>query len=213
MKTYRAEKSKKKNYAIAICLLLTVVMVVGGTLAYLFANTVPVENTFQPAKVGNHIDETLSGVVGSVMEKTNVRVQNSIKGNVDPEIVDAYIRATYTVTWQKTVNGVKYVLPAQADEYEVILNLDNSASGDVEGTWVKNGNYYYFTGIVAPGNSTDVLIKAVAPVVDAPEGYTTADGYGLNVEIISQSIQAEGTAANGDTPAKIAWGVDPSTLN
>ena len=35
MKDYKANNGKKKIYAIAICLLLTVVFAVGGTVAYL----------------------------------------------------------------------------------------------------------------------------------------------------------------------------------
>ena len=38
------------------------------------------------------------------------------------------------------------------------------------------------------------------------------DGYTLHVEIVSQSIQAEGTDAVGVKPVVLAWGVDPSTL-
>lgn len=197
MKVYRAENGKKKISTLTICLLLAVVMTVGGTLAYLFTSTTPVENTFNPAKVGNHVEETNSGTT-----KTDVKIENSIKGETDDEIVDAYIRATYIVTWQKTEDGVKYMLPADDGDYTVELNLDNSAAGDVPGKWVAFGDYYYFTGIVAPGKVTDILIKSIAPVSSkAPEGYA------LNVEIISQSIQAEGTDAAGKTPIELSWKV------
>ena len=33
------------------------------------------------------------------------------------------------------------------------------------------------------------------------------DGYTLHVEIVSQSIQAEGTNAKGEKPVQLAWGV------
>ena len=203
MKVYRANKRKKKFSALAICLLLTVVMVTGATLAYLFTGTTPVENTFIPAKVGNHIVETNNGTT-----KEAVKVQNSIKGTTDSEIVDAYIRATYVVNWVKTENGVKYILPADTDDYTVSLNLNNSAANDVTGKWVSYGDYYYFTGVVVPGAYTDVLINSIAPKADAaPEGCTVADGYKLNVEIVSQSIQAEGVNSAGKTPIEIAWKV------
>jgi len=209
MKLYKANNSKKKISIVAICLLLTVVMVVGGTLAYLFISTEDVKNTFTPAKVGNHIEETLEGAPGPNMVKTNVRVENSIKGATDLEIVNAYTRTKYIVTWQKTAGDVKYALPADISDYNVLFNLDNSTTGDVPGKWVLHTDgYYYFTGIVAPGAATDILIRSIVPYENAAsEGYTVEDGYKLNVEIISQSIQAEGTDAAGKTPIELAWKV------
>lgn len=194
------KNNKKKISVVAICLLLTVVLAVGGTLAYLFTTTLPVENTFQPARVGNYVEETFDGVT-----KTNVKVENSVEGDTT-EVVNAYIRATYVVTWQKseTKEGktVKYMKPADADDYTVSLNLDSTAPGDVTGKWIKFGDYYYFTGVVAPGNTTDVLINSISPVNGAAPA-----GYNLHVEILSQSIQAEGTNDKGETPAQLKWGV------
>ena len=190
--------SKKKISIITICLLLTVVVSIGGTLAYIVTSTLPVENIFTSSKVGNYIVEDNVGTT-----KKDVKVQNSISGNVDSQIVDAYIRATYVVTWQKIENGITYVKPAVLDDdYTIDLNLDNSSSYEVDGTWVKNGDYYYFTEAIEPGGYTDILIKSIAPVEGkAPKGYS------LNVEIISQSIQSTPSNAAID-----AWAVDPANL-
>lgn len=172
--------SKKKISIITICLLLTVVVSIGGTLAYIVTSTLPVENIFTSSKVGNYIVEDNGGTT-----KKDVKVQNSISGTVDSQIVDAYIRAAYVVTWQKIGDGITYVKPAVEGDYQIDLNLDNSSSYEVDGTWVKNGDYYYFTEAIEPGGYTDILIKSIAPV----EGKAPKD-YSLNVEIISQSIQA-----------------------
>ena len=185
MKVYKAN-GKKKISIVTICLLLTVVMAIGGTLAYLFTNTAPVQNTFTPAKVGNYvIEDKFDGEV-----KTGVKVENSVKGNTT-DVVDAYIRATYVVCWK---DGNGNMLPAVNGDYTETLNLDK---------WVLHADgYYYYTDVVAPGGVTDVLITSIAPVSGkAPVGYT------LSVEIISQSIQAEGTDASGKTPIEIAWKV------
>lgn len=173
MKVYKAINGKKKISALAICLLLTVVMVVGGTLAYLFTSTIPVENTFTPAKVGNHIVEKNDGTI-----KKEVKVQNSIKGTTDSEIVDAYIRATFVVNWKDSTG--EYILPAQATDYVVDMGSSD---------WLKAADgFYYYNKSVAPGDFTAVLIDSLKPAdgVVAPK-----EGYTLNVEIISQSIQAK----------------------
>ena len=165
---------KNKITIITICLLLTVVVSIGGTLAYIVTSTLPVENIFASSKVGNYIVEDNVGTT-----KKDVKVQNSISGNVDSQIVDAYIRAAYVVTWQKIENRITYVKPAVEGDYQIDLNLNDNSD------WVKNGDYYYFTKAIKPGESTDVLINSISPVNDkAPEGYS------LNVEIISQSVQA-----------------------
>lgn len=205
MKVYKANKGKKKISALAICLLLTVVMAVGGTLAYLFTSTLPVENTFTPAKVGNYVKETLAEDEGK-WEKQNVTIVNNIGGEKgDPEIVDAYIRAMVVANWKTSDNRI---LPAKR-------GIDYSITFANGTGWVQNtaDGYYYYTKVVKPDGETGVFITEVKPLNEAPEGHTAAEGYTLHVEIISQSIQAEGTAANGKTPAEIAWGVDPSTLS
>ena len=195
---YKANNGKKKISAIAICLLLTVVMATGATLAYLFTNTNPVENTFTPAKVGNYVDESTKDidlVAKTVVAKSDVRIRNSI-GNSTDDIVAAYIRATVVVNWR---NGNK-VLPANLGP-DYGLNVK-------EGTnWVKgNDGYYYHKTPVNPGEYTDILFDAIVPIAEK-------DGYTLHVEILSQSIQAEGVDADGVKPVVLAWGVDPSTLN
>ena len=72
--------------------------------------------------------------------------------------------------------------------------------------WVKNGDFYYYTEVVAPGTETEVLFDSITVVEGkAPAGYT------LHVELMSQSIQADGM--NGDMKVvESAWGVDPDEL-
>lgn len=192
MKVYRAENGKKKISTLAICLLLTVAMAIGGTVAYLFTSSQDVQNTFTPAKVGNHIVEDNEGTV-----KQDVEVQNSIKGETT-DVVDAYIRATFVVNWKDSTGA--YLIPAKSTDYVV----------EYGSNWVKGSDgFYYYKSSVAPGKYTDVFIESlkVADGVSAPK-----DGYTLNVEILSQSVQAEGTDADGKTPFELAWGFDPTTL-
>lgn len=199
MKVYKANNGKKKISALAICLLLTVVMAIGGTLAYLFTSTSPVENTFAPAKVGNYVKETLAEDEGK-WEKQNVTIVNNIGGQTgNPEIVDAYIRAMVVANWKTSDNKI---LPA-------VRGIDYSITFANGTGWVQNtaDGYYYYTKVVKPDGETGVFIKEVKPLLAAPTGHNADEGYTLHVEIISQSIQAEGTDAAGKTPIELAWKV------
>ena len=184
MKVYRANNGKKKISAVAICLLLTVVMAIGGTLAYLFTNTAPVTNTFKPAQAPNEIKETMTNNV-----KSNVYVQ--VPQN--EKNVDVYLRVAVVVSWQDKDGNIGPKVPVKDTDYEVDM-------GDSK--WVLHNGYYYYTDIVSPNESTEHLFDSIT-VVDG----ATPKGYALSVELLSQSIQAEGTNAKGEKPVQLAWGV------
>ena len=206
MKVYKANKGKKKISALAICLLLTVVMAVGGTLAYLFSSTTPVENTFTPARVGNYVAEEFGTIkIGEkqVEAKQNVTIQNAIRledGTITTtDIVDAYIRATIIVTW-RSEDGTKIQPAVMGSDYGLNLATDGNIPEAENTKWFKYDDDYYYTVPVKPGEHTGVLVYTALPMVEK-------DGYTLHVEIVSQSIQAEGTNAKGEKPVQLAWGV------
>lgn len=192
MKVYKAN-GKKKVSVVAICLLLTVVLTVGGTLAYLFTSTGSVTNTFTPAKTDIEVEEpNWNGLV-----KSDVTIKNT--GDIK-----AFIRAKIVVNWQNSTN----IIPAADTDYEWDINT----TGDENGKWVKIGDFYYYNKPIDPGFETGVLIENAAQAVEAPIGYKAVDGYKLHIEVLAQSVQAEGVDKNGVKPVVLAWGVDPSTL-
>lgn len=188
MKDYKANNGKKKIYAIAICLLLTVVFAVGGTVAYLLTSTPSVKNTFTPASAPNEIEENFNGEVKSGVK---ILVPQGDKN------VDVYVRVAMVATWQDTAGNVAPATPVAGTDYIVDMGSDK---------WVKNGDFYYYTEVVAPGTETEVLFDSITVVEGkAPAGYT------LHVELMSQSIQADGM--KGDMKVvESAWGVDPDEL-
>ena len=140
---YKANNGKKKISAIAICLLLTVVMATGATLAYLSTSTNPVKNTFTPAKVGNYVDEKFEtidlGQGKTVTAKQNVTIQNAIRledGTITTtDIVDAYIRATVVVTW-RSQDG-KFMPATKGIEYSINMATDDGPGQMPETNWVE----------------------------------------------------------------------------
>ena len=154
--------SSKKAGILFLSLLLIAVLQIGGTLAYLVANTEPVVNTFTPSKVKSEVTENFDGTY-----KTNVNVTNT--GDVD-----AYIRVKL-VTYRVNNKGDHIGGEAKLPEFKL-------GTGWVMG---KDGNYYY-TKPVAPGkepgaNLTDSMLL---------KEYVDADGGKQVVEVMAEGIQA-----------------------
>ena len=176
--------SKKSIVLVALALLLTVA--VGTTLAYIFTNTDPVENTFKPSKVSCAVVETFEKNV-----KSNVKIQNT--GDTD-----AYIRVAVVITWKYTdSNGIEHVWaekPVEGTDYSITYPSDTG--------WVEGADgYYYYTQKVAPDATTGILISSASPITTGPKG-TDNTQYYLSIEIVASAIQADGMGA---TSAQEAW--------
>ena len=180
-------KKTKKPAALLVSLALVLGIVVTGTIAFLATNTGPVVNTFTPTKLSVDVEEDIENGV-----KRNVAVKNT--GDVD-----AYVRAMVVFSW---VNEKGEVLGEAVDAGDYTIEWMPDKDG-VQNGWVKSGNYYYFTKKVGSQAETDVLFTDCAPVAaNVPEGYS------LSVEILAQTIQADGEDEKGNKPIELAWGVD-----
>ena len=168
-------KLNKKALVLLVCVAMLLTVTVSGTVAFLVDGSGPVVNEFVPASVPPSIDEKLENNT-----KSEVRVQN--KGNVD-----AYIRAMIVVTWQDANGNVYPSVPVMGQDYTMSIN-----EGAAETQWTKVGNFYYYNSKVAANGYTGFLINSCTPVV----GKEPQDGYTLHVEILAQSIQADGMGAN-----------------
>lgn len=190
--------NKKFVMITAAVLLLTVA--VGTTLAFVFTNTDPVENTFKPSKVACAVVENINDtetkevVSGSpdnivITKKSDVKIKNT--GDTD-----AYIRVAIVVNWA-SADGTKVwaMKPVLDTDYTMTLDLTNG--------WVKGADgYYYFTSAVKPNELTNVLITNATQIVAGPVG-TDGTQYYLSIEIVASAIQANGIS--GATSALDAW--------
>jgi len=160
----------RKAVLLVLSLALLIAVGVGGTLAFLTDKTDEVQNTFTPTSVGTHVQEDeFDGKT-----KTNVKIRNT--GDIN-----AYVRAMVVVSWQNDKGDVYAPAPVENVDYEI----DWYDSG-----WVKADGYYYYTSAIEPGKSTSNLIDR------AIQKQNCADGsYKLHIEIIAESIQAEGMGA------------------
>lgn len=162
------KRMKKKSLLLVAGIVLMLTIAIGGTVAYIVTGTDPVVNTFTPGDVPIDIDEKTDGGV-----KSDVKITNS--GNVP-----AYIRAKIIVTWKDAQGNVSGT-PVKSSDYEMIIG-DNWDIG-------RDGFYYYKDKVGAPGSTTN-LIESCTRIGNPPVGYD------LSVEIIAESIQADGMGAD-----------------
>lgn len=170
-----------RSAALLVCLLLALGCTVGGTLAYIFTNTSPVKNIFQPTEVTTTVDEDFDGET-----KSNVKIQNT--GSTD-----AWLRAAVVVTWQNAAGEVYGKAPVQGTDYSITYNVSEQVTSD---KWVKGADgFYYWPSPVAPTEKSGVLITEckLADTANAPDGYTLA------VEILGSGIQSKPAGAFNDS--------------
>ena len=197
------KNNKRKLSTLTVCLLLTVLLTVGGVIAYIFTLSDAVTNTFNPVLPKIEIPEEMKDYV-----KENATVQNTGE-------VDSYLRAKIVVTWQNAAEEVYPATPQLGTDYTMKIG-DN---------WVKVGDFYYYNKIAKPGQPA---VEKVDGEIVYGEGVTAADmlivkaevkakapaeGYKLHIEILGQGIQSEGVnSTTGETPIQEAWKIDPATF-
>lgn len=174
---------KRKLSVMAVCLLLTVIMAAGATLAYIFTSTSQVVNTFTPPKPDITVKEEFDGNVKKAVAVTNT-------GDVD-----SFIRAKVVITWQNEAGEVYPLTPVAGE---------SAGTADYRITWNKEGwvyrdadGFYYYTSAVPKGSTTGNLFTDAEPLRACPD-----ENYKLHIEVISQSVQAEPITAVQET-----WGV------
>ena len=150
-----SKTNRPKHFAGLLALALILVCTVGGTVAYLVTHTDPVVNTFTPGEVSCQVEEKFEG--------NNVKTEAVVKNTGN---VPAYIRVAVvanTIDAQGNITGM-------ADLSEGWLNDEY---------WTKIGDFYYYKGVVQPGDVTANLL--------------TVDGIdltGIQVTILASAIQS-----------------------
>lgn len=152
---------------------------VGGTWAFLVAQSEPVQNNFTYAHVRCTIKEIFDGTT-----KSDVQIQNT--GDIS-----AYIRARIVVTWKDANGNVSSTVPVKNTDYTIAFN---------EKDWTQQGGYWYCKTAVNPNGFTPELISECKKTANA----NAPKGYDLSVEILADAIQSEPASAVTE-----AWGNTP----
>lgn len=175
---FNGSGGRKAALILSLCLIFA--LAVGTTLAYLKANTSPVENTFKAAKSDITIDEDVTGG-----QKKSIIVQNT-------GTAVSYVRVKLVMNWVdgngKVVSGGN--LP------EVALN---------ESDWFVKDDIYYYTKPVAPEGKTTNLLQKDSSISEPTE---KPEGCHLEVTVLAESIQAApSTAVEGAWAVTVVNGV------
>lgn len=186
------KKYINKKSIIITSVMLLLLVTVGTTLAYIFTETTPVENTFKPSKVSCAVVENGgTPVTGSVTDTGNVKENVQIKNTGD---TDAYIRVAVVVNWASADGSCVWAQKPADDDYTITYNLSNG--------WFNGGDgFYYYSKAVSPGESTSVLIDEAKQLSSAPNG-TDGTQYYLSIEIVASAIQS-----TPETVVENHWGV------
>ena len=183
--------TKKRLTVLLVSLSLILVVGVGVTLAYVFASTGNVVNTFTPSHVSCAVVENNSATENTgnpvnVESKSNVMIKNT--GDTE-----AYIRVAVIVNWKNNDGHVWATAPdLNKGDYTIVYNTSSK--------WAKLAadNYWYYEAPVSPNegsNLTDVLIESATQINPGPIG-TDGSQYYLSIEIVASAIQSNlGTSA------------------
>lgn len=156
-----------KVSTLAIALILILAIGIGGTVAFLVANTDPITNSFTPANVTCEVNEDFNA---DNTVKTSATVQNT--GNIP-----AYIRVAVVAN---TIDDENNVTGA--------ARLDDKLASD---KWTKlDDGYYYYNEVVAPDASTSNLlmdgieldgiqVTILASAIQSEPAGAVADAWGV----------------------------------
>lgn len=167
-------RTHKRAVLLSLAALLIVAASIGGTLAWLTSNPSGIVNTFTPGEVPNQVTEDpFDGTT-----KSNVRVKNT--GNVD-----AYIRVALVPIWRNKSDNNGAGIAASLSQLTFTDGLPASSKWSL-----ATDGYYYYSDKVAAGASTEALIGTAKVNI-------THEGKYLELQVLAQSIQADGMGVTG----------------
>lgn len=175
---------KKRNLMLGSAIILAVLLVAGGTLAWFTAEADPVTNEF-----------TAGTLEMELMDYFCERI------NVNPG--DSYPKAVYVKnTGSKRMFTRIKLIPEFVDVPNADISLVNY---EILNGWVLHTDgYYYYPFKLAPGTPTPPIIEKVS--FDGPGMGNEYQGKMFTLTAESDSIQVTNDAA------ETVWGVDPLTL-
>lgn len=167
--------------------------------------TVIKKNSFIPKQYTNVNIEEPNGM--NYLIETDGTVNTS--GGMDKEayFTNPIDNVTYEYVRAKVVAVVKYTDGNNADDTVVEYTI-TSAPDSVDGSWIQNGKYYYYSKAIKPGGQTSNFLSSV--MINAPtQAELQMDGQYIEFNVIVDTIE---TDSSGDIEkAKSAWGVNPKT--
>jgi len=169
---------KKKITAIALVIYLMAVAIVGGSLAYFTDVTEEAENTFTVGNVDITLTEPKWDADGSE-DAPEVYPGEALAK--DPTVNNVGANPCFV---RVNVSGLDCLGNAGMITYRT-----NYVDGALGEGWVQNGDYYYYTKVLAVDESTTPLFDQIV----IPTALTNGDGETeFSVDIYAEAVQAQG---------------------
>jgi len=161
-KFVRRKSGAFSGLTIAFAAAAIFLVVVAGTVAYLFTKTDDVVNSFEPGKVQCAVNESFSNNI-----KSSIKVENE-------GTTPAFMRVCFTTYWVEKDGNTTNVVGRDATLPSFVLG---------EG-WVKGSDgYYYYTSPVDPEGETGELLGSSMQL-------STDGNFVQVVEVFAQAIQS-----------------------
>lgn len=174
--------SHKKRLIGLIAAAVAVCVAVGGTIAYLFAVTQPITNTFQMSTVDIEIEDNVDNGI-----KTNVGVKNS-----SDEGVPIYARIRFVTYWEND----KGEIVASDEQPPLPFEAETVPANPENNDWFEYDGYYYYKYPITADTSSKYLIESFKLAVDEEKGLHQV------LEVLAEGIQSMPEDAVGT-----AWGL------
>ncbi len=188
-KSNRSGKTLRGAAAVLVAAVL-LSSLAGVAYALLRDTTARVDNTVTEPKITCAVEEKFDGDT-----KEEVKVRNT--GDAP-----AYIRVKVIYNWVDT-NG--YVFFAKPDGYSCDGQLADPLkwTHSVSGTGFDQlpDGYWYYNGIVQPGDATEDLIARITAL------YPIDPIYSFRVRILAEAIQAAENQIGGKSASEERWGM------
>ncbi len=161
-----------KIATMAAAIVLVMLVSIGGTLAWRTEQSKAVTNHFTAATADIDIQEEVENNV-----KKKVTVVNTGSSPV-------HVRVAVVINCLDEKNNIIF---GEAPDF--VLNKRN---------WTSLGDgYYYYNGILAPGDSTENLL--------GESFYLVKDDKKYEMDVLAEAIQAGGTTPDGTPAVEDAW--------
>ena len=173
-----SEQMKKKVLTIALAVALVAIMLTGASLAFFTDTTETKENVFTVGNVEITLTEDSWEASGSVDAPEVYPGERLAK---DPVVTNDGANPCFV---RIKVTGLDCLAPAGMSKYRTDW-IDDKLGDD----WVKgtDGNFYY-TKILAPGESTDALFDQIVIPTDLTNGDAETE---FSVVVVAEAVQAQ----------------------
>ncbi|MCR5783560.1 MAG: hypothetical protein K6G90_12605 [Clostridia bacterium] len=190
---FRLSMLTDKKVRLAALLVVTALSVaVSGTLCYFAWSTLSIPNTFIPARLNIVIHEEFARDEDGDYVKKDVSFENVV---IPDATSRAYIRVKLVPSWRDAYGNVAGV-PA----VDILSTPGITAVINTDLTYDYVDGYYYYKGVLEPGEQTSVLIHSFKVDYSAFAG-TVYEGLNFELSVLAEGLDSAIGAA------ETAWGM------